>query len=102
MTGWNNDEKTLNFVKEMKSLVDKNSDLMPDAWYHLALTVESESIFREMAWPTDINKEHLYWLKKDPDLLRNRIASNIRLRKAYVDGIIHLDSELDILNDKVE
>lgn len=100
MTGWNNDEKTLNFVKEMKTLIDKNTDLMPDAWYHLALTVESESIFREMSWPTDINKEHLYWLKKDPELLRNRIASNTRLRKAYVDGIVQLDSELDILNDK--
>lgn len=100
MTGWNQDEKTLNFVKEMKTLIDKNSDLMPDAWYHLALEVESESMFRDASWPTNINKDHLYWLKKDPELLEKRIALNARLKKVYLNSIVELDLEMDILNDK--
>ena len=28
MTGWNQDEKTINFVKEMKNKIDQNKDLI--------------------------------------------------------------------------
>lgn len=100
MTGWNQDEKTINFVKEMKNKIDQNKDLMPDAWYWLSLEVDLDLNLQSVSEPhRKRDDDYIEWLKKDSELLASRIAINKKLKQAYLDRIDQIDEELELLNE---
>ena len=100
MTGWNQDEKTINFVKEMKNKIDQNKHLMPDAWYWLSLEVDLDLNLQSASEPhRKRDDDYIEWLKKDSELLASRIAINKKLKQAYLDRIDQIDAELELLNE---
>jgi hypothetical protein len=100
MTGWNQDEKTINFVKEMKNKIDQNKHLMPDAWYWLSLEVDLDLDLQFASTPhRKYDNDYIEWLKKDSELLASRITANKRLKQAYLDRIDQIDAELESLNE---
>lgn len=100
MTGWNQDEKTINFVKEMKNKIDQNKDLMPDAWYWLSLEVDLDLNLQSVSeLHRKRDDDYIEWLKKDSELLASRIAINKKLKQGYLDRIDQIDEELELLNE---
>ena len=100
MTGWNQDEKTISFVKEMKNKIDQNKDLMPDAWYWLSLEVDLDLNLQSVSEPhRKCDDDYIEWLKKDSELLASRIAINKKLKQGYLDRIDQIDEELERLNE---
>ena len=86
MTGWNQDEKTINFVKEMKNKIDQNKDLMPDAWYWLCLEVDLDLNLQSVSEPhRKRDDDYIEWLKKDSELLLTYMNLSGKTLKQIVD-----------------
>lgn len=97
MTGWNQDEQTINFVKQMKELIEQNKHLMPDAWNWLCLDVELDKTLDDLSYKNKIDSKHIAWLKKDQQLLESRVLKTEKLRGFYLDKIDELNLELEML-----
>lgn len=99
MTGWRHDAETMAFVADLERRIEERADLMPDAWYWLAMHVEDELHCQAVQKPMDICDDNFVrWIKTEPELLRRRLVTHRKLRKAYADRISELDKEIELLS----